>query len=537
VDVIHGLSTGSRQGQLARSIEVEPRSGEADATGILVAAAWHGARMRGAVTELGPALRLARANQVQGLLARVYPEHLGEELERVLQGNALFGRRLAEAVALLRVDGVEPVLIKCDPLADFVYSNFDLVVGDDGWTTAKAALDGWAVRRSGHRLEPDKVILDPAEGPGAHLHRHASWFGVVAVDAGRLRGGAALDARLDVLRPDPVDELRLLVAHAVFQNLAFDLAELVAIRDLLLQGADPGEAERRCREDGWGHAFAAAFAVARRTMAALDRLDNVELPVALPARISLQHGVVHAAHLARTGRAGMGVRELALRGPLVAAKLRRRLKGAPPVRLIGVSGPDGAGKTTLVNALRDQAMEHQAAVVSLHPYGCVICRRWPVGEGSAGSGPGAARGPLWRRIHQAHAMVDAAELNLRLTGARMWLRLRGLQQPHRPGLVITDRSPIDALAKHAGAGPLVTDWFVGLARSYDRILVLDADDELLARRDLYHSAAELHRLRERFGELARTLDAMRMDSTAPFTNELIGQVLREVTAGRPAAAR
>ncbi|HZS13852.1 MAG TPA: hypothetical protein VFC09_04580 [Candidatus Dormibacteraeota bacterium] len=504
---------------------------EAPARLVLAAAVWQGQRLVEPGPTLDAALRLARRNQVQGALARVYPEALGAELEHVVQGNADFRHRLGEAVTRLQAAGVDPVLIKCDPAADFVYGNFDLVVGADGWARSLEALGGWAARYSGHRLEPDKLIVHPASGPAAHLHRDASWFGVVAITAEVLRRGAVRDPEVGVLRPDPVDELRLRVAHAVFQNLAYDLAELLAIRDVLRLGASPEEARRRSAAEGWGGAFDSALAVARRSMDTLDRGDALDLPVGLPPARSLLDGAGHAVHLAREGRNAMALREVALRAPLVAAKLRRRVK-RPRVGLVGVSGPDGSGKTSLVAALREEAEVEHTRVVSLHPYGCVVCRRWPGTNGhSSGESPSSA-GRLRRRALRLHAMVDVAELELRVAAARTWMRVRGIGDGAHPALVITDRSPLDALAKHVDAGPRVRRWLVGLARRYDRILLLDADGAVLAERDQEHSHGELARQRRRFLDLATAVDATRVDSSGPFSTDLVGHVVRDVTSAR-----
>jgi hypothetical protein len=292
---------------------------------VLLAAAWRGLACEGVGDDvLEAALRLARRNGVQGHLARHYPDRLASEMAAVAGSSQRFRRNLADVATRLRGAGVEPILIKCDPADDFVYSNFDLVVGEQGWQPALDALKGWGVRQSSHPLEPDKLIVHPPEGPAAHLHRHVSWFGVTVVEAGALRAAATSSPQFDVLLPAPVDALRLLLAHAAFQNLAIDLSELRTERRLLDSGVDVAAVRSAAIEEGWGWAFDLTLTAVRCAIRAIDADVPPRLPVALPSLGSMLAGLRHAGQVARR-RPAMALREVALRGPLVIAKTRRNL--------------------------------------------------------------------------------------------------------------------------------------------------------------------------------------------------------------------
>lgn len=292
---------------------------------VVLAAAWRGLRCRAVDGDvLDAALRLARRNGVQGHLARLYPEQLGGEMAAVAASTERFRRNLAEVAARLGSAGVDPILIKCDPADDFVYSNFDLVVGDQGWQPALDALRDWRVRSTSHPLEPDKLIVHPHEGPAAHLHRHVSWFGVTVVEADDLRAGATSATQFGVHIPAPADALRLLLAHAAFQNLAIDLDELRTERRLLDAGVDVAAARQAAVAEGWGSAFDLTLAAVRRAIEAIESDLPVRLPVALPWRGAMLAGLRHAGQVARR-RPAMALREAALRGPLVIAKTRRNL--------------------------------------------------------------------------------------------------------------------------------------------------------------------------------------------------------------------
>ena len=292
---------------------------------LLAAVAWNGDPAPPADdATLAAAVALARRNQVEGRLAGAYPDRLAGELARVQRATAAFRCNLEQAAGRLQAAGVTPVLIKADPAEAYVYTNFDLVVGDDGWAAAVAALTPWGTRTSGHWLERDKLLVHPADGPAAHLHRSVAWFEVPVVPTGRLRARALPSCDGAWSRPAPVDELRITCAHAVFQNLGFDLAELRGLRRQVADGELVEAARAEAAAEGWRRGFEAAVATATWAIGRLDQGRTVPLPVPLAVPASLAAGLEHAAHLAGSGRPALAGRELVLRGPLVAAKRRPR---------------------------------------------------------------------------------------------------------------------------------------------------------------------------------------------------------------------
>lgn len=298
----------------------------ARAAAVVVEAAWHD-RPVGDVggATLAQALELARRNQVEARLARAAADELMPELTRTQMAARQWRCNLTQSATLLRRAGIAPILIKSPPPEDCVYSNFDLVVGRRRWRDAQLALRCWAERKSAHPLEPDKVLLHPPSGPAAHLHRDVSWFGVVVVEASRLRPCCVEGAPWFV--PAPADELRVILAHGLFQNLAVDLAELRRLRELL-DVPTVADATGRAGEEGWGESFVETVELVRRAVDLLDRSLPPPLPLRLPLHLCAAVGLEHARTRLRQGARGEAARELALRPALIAAKrLRTALAG------------------------------------------------------------------------------------------------------------------------------------------------------------------------------------------------------------------
>lgn len=280
------------------------------------------------VAELAAAFDLAVVNEVGGELARHHPQRFAHRVESAAFEAERYQVRLAEAADLLASAGVPGVLIKTRLGQGDAYSNFDLVVGPDRYRTAIAALASWAVRTETHPLEPDKVLVHPVEGPAAHLHQHVGWFGIPTIPGPQIVARAQDGVGRSWLLPDAADDLRTYVAHAAYQNLATPLRELLVVRDHLANPVTVATAKQRAVEEGWGRTFSITLDVLSGAVRNLDAKGNPALPVQLPLSKAAFAGWEHAWSSLQRGHLAVGLRELALRGPLMAAKVRRRRRPA-----------------------------------------------------------------------------------------------------------------------------------------------------------------------------------------------------------------
>jgi hypothetical protein len=180
------------------------------------------------------------------------------------------------------------------------------------------------------------------------------------------------------------------------------------------------------------------------------------------------------------------------------------MSGRQATLIIAVSGPDGAGKSSLVADLVPALRRRGLPTATAYCYGCVVCRRFGA-PGATTTGTPGRRGRTGMRtfLSQSHALVDAAELTGRLAGARF--RARAAARRGRAA-VVTDRGPLDGLAKFDPApGSWPAALFTRLSRSYDLTLLLDARPDTLTTRDGEHTAVQLTELRGRYLRWQRRL--------------------------------
>jgi hypothetical protein len=333
-----GVVTVGRQA----SPEPEGASKVARARIVLLEAVWHGkaSRLVEDTHVLVAALEMARRNLVEAALVGTYADHFPfVQQERLQRAARTLWRNLREVGSLLSSAGVPAVLIKSGidlrpqslqrrvqtspnvGLRASEYGDFDLVVGHDYWSSAVRALDRWGKTRT-HRIEPGKLMVSPADGPAAHLHRAAGWFGVPVLPTQQLRARARPAHDLGgLLLPAPPDELRIWLAHAAFQELAFDLSELVYLRPLA-SAAVLAEAQVEAEREGWPRAFRAASQRAAAAMQELDAGRVITLPVLLSPAATLVGGAEHGINLLRSRHLSAGCRGLLVNPLLVAAKRR-----------------------------------------------------------------------------------------------------------------------------------------------------------------------------------------------------------------------
>ena len=301
---------------------------------VVLAAAWR-RRALAAVNQvtLNEARVIASRQMVEGWVLCAYSERFpAPVLNTARQREELLANNLAEVAHRLASAGAPAVVIKSglearpqgddSPIAAAEYGDIDLVVGRDGWGPSLATLRNWGAVEDQGPLEPHKKMVRPARGPAAHLHRDAEWFGIRAIRADQLRA-CSQPLGNGALLPSRPAALCLIVAHGIFQNLCFDLSELLEVRRL----ADPptvDEASRMAEGWGWGRAFAAALRDVRSASRALDEGCPIRLPVPLPGLRCLREGWRHSVYLGVAGEPAAALREAILRPALVVAKERRR---------------------------------------------------------------------------------------------------------------------------------------------------------------------------------------------------------------------
>lgn len=160
---------------------------------------------------------------------------------------------------------------------------------------------------------------------------------------------------------------------------------------------------------------------------------------------------------------------------------------------VSLSGPDGAGKTTLIEALSVALVSEGWSVHCGYGYGCFVCRRAHP-HTRVPHRAVSRQVPLHTLLHRVHGHIDAAELALRV----VLLRFRVCVAPP-PRVILFDRGPLDGLAKHGPpAGSPLDRFYRRLAASFDLTVLLDAPASVLAARDKEHRDGDLDRWRDAY---------------------------------------
>jgi len=171
------------------------------------------------------------------------------------------------------------------------------------------------------------------------------------------------------------------------------------------------------------------------------------------------------------------------------------------IHIIGFSGPDGSGKSTLLKDTAAYAHSEGLSVFTIYLYGCVVCRhrrppRW-LRNTVSGRGTIALETPEKASrlppsvLQRLHAHADTTELAMRLKSA-LWRIKRKRRSVRSPVLLLTDRSPLDALVKH----DLPEDAFAvrrlqRLLQQFTTVVLLDAGGDVLSQRDGEHTTRGL----------------------------------------------
>lgn len=151
--------------------------------------------------------------------------------------------------------------------------------------------------------------------------------------------------------------------------------------------------------------------------------------------------------------------------------------------LVGVSGPDRIATTSLISGMVPLLRKSGIEVVCSDCSGCLICRRFPGcakhpwrSDPTEAGRPriGALTGVTSRfgtLLDAVHARLDAAEIRARTGMARLRANVRS--RGRRPAVVLTERGPLDALARFDPPDGSRRDaLFRRLADSYDVTLAL-----------------------------------------------------------------
>lgn len=248
------------------------------ASSLLVEAIWRDSKPRPDEPELRAALALGQQNRVEGRLARAFPTQLAEVLADVQVAAYWYTRVLRDTTSRLHRAMIPAVLIEQRVRGDSVCGHIDLVVPGRCWQRALGVLadsDTFCLRG------PDMVLIQPPAGPSLRLHPDLSWLGAppflptdrLLAHAWRIKEG--------ILTPDPIDRLRIVLGHGLFQRRGLDLSQLLILWDVMHPGVIAGARAEADRE-GWLRGFDDMLTAGQEAISLLDRGKQISLPVPPP---------------------------------------------------------------------------------------------------------------------------------------------------------------------------------------------------------------------------------------------------------------
>ena len=275
--------------------------------------------------------------------------------------------------------GIEGVLIKSPGYFPYTSSNVDVLVARGQAIEACRILENLGYAELPLFREPYKRLFRCLQGPylgfPIHVHTAVAWINRFLTDADVVRGRrrSADDGLL--LFPSPEDAFLITTAHWLYEDKALALRDLYHASLAAGDGVDWEAIRRRADSAGWPDTLEFAFALYR---VAAERFSAGDLRRRLPspklegrvlrrelerasrqpsAPIRLSKPLWKGLHLAKTRKdrglsRGAILRELSL---VVFFAFQTKLPSIRngPVVVVSLSGPDGAGKTTLARALQD----------------------------------------------------------------------------------------------------------------------------------------------------------------------------------------
>jgi energy-coupling factor transporter ATP-binding protein EcfA2 len=393
----------------------------------------------------------------------------------------------SEVDLLWKEKDVDAVLIKSPGYFPYTSSNVDALVSEDKWPTAISALERLGYRELKCAREPFKLlfrrVVEPYLGFAIHLHSAVGWISPFVDGADVIASSEHDPAGSGFAFPSAEHVALITSAHWLYEDKALSLRDLYHLVLAARRGLDWERVRRAARAGGWevGLDLAISFYAAAGERFGIEELTESATAGRASRRPSIGRGG-RASRQALVDRyvqracdggsfpleiskvAGKGLHLLkSLRDPRLdatqtAAELYRVSSFAvraklPPVRrgpffAVSISGPDGAGKTTLARSLQ---------TVLEQEIGLSVSYRWMrVGSSSAldglrslarGSrkGTGVARGlPRDHSALRQYPWLEVGWRYLTMTDVvtRFWMsriryRLAG-------GVYILDRDALDA---------------------------------------------------------------------------------------------